>query len=113
MFIHSWQGVRVRNTRSVPYMRHSRTLTRSGANGLRTYGQRVLYVMRQRVQPEWGATIGSKYELATWAKDTELVFRNELLDDFVYYGFTEDHLRKKYIEMLAFIHVSLEDMATD
>ena len=69
--------------------------------------------MRQSAQPEWGAIIGSKYELATWAKDTELVFRNHLLDDFVYRGFTEDHLRKKYIEMLAFIHVSLEDMATD
>ena len=111
MFIHSWQGVRDRNTRPVPYMHHSRALTRSVANNLRTYGQRVLYAMRQRAQSEWGATIGSKYELATWAKDTELVFRNDLLDDFVYYGFSEDHLRKKYSEMLEFIHVSLEDMA--
>ncbi|AET42436.1 hypothetical protein EXVG_00409 [Emiliania huxleyi virus 202] len=113
MFIHSWQGVRVRNTRSVPYMRHSSAITRSGANNLRTYGQRVLYTMRQRAQSGWGATIGSKYELATWAKDTELVFRNDLLDDFVYYGFPEDHLRKKYSEMLAFIHMSLEDMTAN
>ncbi len=111
MFIHSWQGVRFRNTRSVPYMRHSHALTRSGANNLRTYGQRILYEMRQRVQPGWGATIGSNYELATWAKDTELFFRTDLLDDFVYYGFSDDKLRKKYSEMLAFIHVSLRDMA--
>ena len=113
MFIHSWQSARVRNTRPVPYMRHSRTLTRSGTNSLRTRGQRVLYAMRQSAQPGWGAIIGSKYALATWAKDTELVFRNHLLDDFVYHGFTEDKLRNEYSDMLAFIHVSLEDMASN
>ncbi|AEO98186.1 hypothetical protein EPVG_00321 [Emiliania huxleyi virus 201] len=110
MFVHSWQSMRVRNFRSVPQMHHSRTLTRATCNHLRTRGQRILYAMRQRVQSEWGAIIKGDDTLTSWARDTELTFRVDLLDDFIYYGQSEDLLRKQYTEMLAFIHVSLQDM---
>lgn len=62
------------------------------------------------MQSEWGEIIKGDSTLATWARDTELTFRVDLLDDFIYYGQSEDLLRKKYAEMLAFIHVSLQDM---
>jgi len=110
MFIHSWQSLRSHNSRSVPQMHNSRALTRASCNHLRTRGQRILYAMRQRVKPDWRAVIKGDDTLATWAINTEYTFRDDLLDDFIYYGLSEDDLCQRYTEMLAFIHVTLQDM---